>query len=77
MPTKEYSRSCLRLTLILLAAWFIVSFLAAILCRDWLDANFPKIGNADFGFWMAQQGSIICFIVILIVYAVSMLRLDE
>ena len=74
---RAHWRACLKLTLSLLAVWFIVSFGAAILLRDWLDATFPKIGNAPFGFWMAQQGSIICFVLILITYAVLMNKLDR
>tara|TARA_B100000674_G_scaffold17371_1_gene12353 strand:+ start:22438 stop:22602 length:165 start_codon:yes stop_codon:yes gene_type:complete len=41
-----------------------------------MDSNMPAVGHAPFGFWMAQQGSIICFVVLLIVYAVGMKRLD-
>lgn len=74
---RAHRRACLKLTLGLLAVWFIISFGAAILMRDWLDANLPAIGNAPFGFWMAQQGSIIGFVVLLIVYAISMNRLDR
>jgi putative solute:sodium symporter small subunit len=37
----------------------------------------PKIGTAPFGFWMAQQGSIITFVLILVVYAWAMNKLDE
>ena len=73
----EHRRTCLKITLGLLAIWFIVSFGAGILFRDWLDTNAPAIGGARFGFWMAQQGSIICFILILITYAVLMNRLDR
>ena len=73
----EHRRECLRITLCLLGVWFVVSFVTAILCRDWFDAHFLAIGNAPFGFWMAQQGSIICFVVILITYAVLMRRLDN
>ena len=71
-----YQRACLRIVLSLLAFWFMVSFGCGILFRDWLDAHAPTIGNAPFGFWMAQQGSIICFVVILVIYAVFMNRLD-
>lgn len=60
----------------LLSAWFIVSLGSGILWRDWLDLNFPKIGTAPFGFWMAQQGSIISFVLILIAYDRIMARLD-
>ncbi|MFP4069488.1 MAG: DUF4212 domain-containing protein [Verrucomicrobiota bacterium] len=73
----QHRRSCLRLTLALLFFWFLISFGAAILGRDWLDAHFPEVGNAPFGFWMAQQGSIIGFILILVAYAFFMNRLDR
>lgn len=74
---KSYQRSCLELVLSLLTIWFISSFGCAILFRDWLDLHAPPIGNAPFGFWMAQQGSILIFVCILIVYAVLMARLDD
>jgi len=75
--SREHRRACLRITLCLLSVWFVVSFVAAILCRDWFDAHFLAIGTAPFGFWMAQQGSIICFVLILITYTVLMRRLDK
>lgn len=74
---REHRRACLRLTLGLLFIWFTLSFGCAILLRDWLDANFPAVGHAPFGFWMAQQGSIIGFILILVSYAFLMNRLDD
>ncbi len=74
---RAHRRACLKITLSLLAIWFVVSYGGGILFRDWLDANFPSIGTAPFGFWIAQQGSIICFVLILIVYAVMMNRLDK
>jgi len=74
---RDHRRACLKITLSLLAFWFIISFGAGILARDWLDANAPSIGNAPFGFWMAQQGSIIGFVIILLVYAFLMNRLDR
>lgn len=60
----------------LLSVWFAVSFGCGILFREWLDENAPSIGSAPFGFWMAQQGSIICFVLLLIVYAKMMSRLE-
>ncbi|MCH6257929.1 DUF4212 domain-containing protein [Puniceicoccaceae bacterium K14] len=74
---RSYLKSCLRIVYCLLAVWFTASFGCGILFRDWLDANAPQIGNAPFGFWMAQQGSIICFVILLVVYAFLMNRLDE
>jgi len=35
-----------------------------------------SIGGAPLGFWMAQQGSIICFVFLLIAYAFFMNKLD-
>jgi putative solute:sodium symporter small subunit len=72
----KYWWAKLRILLVLLVIWFIVSFGCGILFRDWLDANMLKVGNAPFGFWMAQQGSIICFVLLLIAYNILMNRLD-
>ena len=72
-----HRRSSLKITLSLLAFWFMISFVAGILLRDWLDVNFPSVGSAPFGFWMAQQGSIIGFVLILISYVYLMNRLDR
>ena len=74
---RTYRAACLRLTLSLLAIWAFVSLGCSILFRSWMDTNMPSVGNAPFGFWMAQQGSIICFVILLIVYAVLMGRLDS
>ncbi|MEE9367871.1 MAG: DUF4212 domain-containing protein [Pontiella sp.] len=73
---KSHQRTCLKIVLSLLMVWFTVSFGCGILFRDWLDANVPPVGNAPFGFWMAQQGSIIAFVCILVVYAALMQLLD-
>ena len=70
-----YRKASLRILFSLLTIWFIVSFGGGILFRDWLDQF--TIGTAPLGFWMAQQGSIICFVLILIAYAILMGRLDE
>ena len=72
-----HRRATTKVTLLLLLLWFLFSFGCAILFRDWLDANMPTIGKAPFGFWMAQQGSIISFVCILVVYAVWMNSLDS
>ena len=43
--------------------------------KDYLDQF--AIGGAPLGLWMAQQGSIICFVALLVVYARWMNKLDE
>ncbi len=75
--SASYQRSCLVIVYVLLTLWALVSFGCGILFRDWLDAHAPRVGNAPFGFWMAQQGSIISFVLILVTYAVVMNRLDR
>ena len=73
----RYWRAHLKCVGALLTIWFLASFGCGILWRDWLDNNFPTVGLAPFGFWMAQQGSIITFVLILIAYAVWMSRLED
>ncbi len=70
-----YWRATKRLTVCLLLIWFIVSFGAGILFRDALD-NF-SIGGAPFGFWMAQNGSIYIFVLLIIIYCIQMTRLER
>jgi len=72
---RAYRRSGLKIVFGILTIWFFVSFGCGILFRDALDQ--VSIGNAPLGFWMAQQGSIICFVLLLIAYAVLMNRLDK
>jgi putative solute:sodium symporter small subunit len=76
-PSPSYQRSSLHLVIVLLSIWATISFGCSILFRDWLDVHAPSIGNAPFGFWMAQQGSIIGFVLLLLAYALLMARLDE
>mgnify|MGYP006445452225 CR=1 FL=1 len=71
---KGYWRSSLRIVAVVLCIWFTVSYGCGILFKESLDTI--KIGNAPFGFWMAQQGSIICFVLLLIGYMFSMNKLD-
>jgi len=72
----RYWKANLKCVGLLLSIWFLVSFGCGILWRDWLDENF-SVGSAPLGFWMAQQGSIICFVLILIAYAKMMGSLEE
>ena len=77
-PTARSHRiACLKLTLFLLSVWAFVSFGCSILLRSWMDGNLPSVGSVPFGFWMAQQGYILCFVLLLVVYAVCMRRLDN
>jgi putative solute:sodium symporter small subunit len=59
----------------LLAIWFIVSFGFGILLREPLDTI--RLGGFKLGFWFAQQGSILVFVVLIFVYVRLMNRLDR
>jgi putative solute:sodium symporter small subunit len=59
----------------LLIVWAIVSLGMSILFV--IPLNGLRIGNLPFGFWMAQQGSIFVFVVLIFVYAIQMDRLDR
>ena len=77
---RAHRSACLKLVLVLLAIWFFVSFGCGILFREQLDSLASigiSVGNAPLGFWMAQQGSIICFVLLLIAYAFFMNKLDR
>ena len=71
---KAYWAKNIRLVLSLLAVWFLVSFGMAILFVVFLD-DFRFFGF-KFGFWMAQQGSIYCFVILIFVYVYKMNKLD-
>ena len=73
--SADYWKKSLRLVAKLLSVWFIVSFGCGILLKEQLDQF--SIGGAPLGFWMAQQGSIICFVILLILYACFMNKLDN
>ena len=72
---KSYWRENIRLVLSLLSVWFLVSFGMAILFVDILD-NIRFFGF-KFGFWMAQQGSIYFFVILIFIYVYKMNKLDH
>lgn len=69
----EYWRKNLRLTSVLLAIWFIVSFVMVFFARD---LSFSFFGW-PFSFWMAAQGSLLVYMAIIWYYARTMNRLDQ
>jgi len=72
---QRYWRSNVRLTLALLAVWAAVSLGCGVLFADALNA-FTFVG-APLGFWFAQQGAVIVFVFLILVYALAMGRLER
>ena len=72
---REYWRTNLRLMSVLLAVWFVVSYLFGILLVQPL--NNIVINGFPLGFWFAQQGSIVTFVILIGVYVWRMDRLDD
>jgi putative solute:sodium symporter small subunit len=71
---QEYWRRNLRLMAGLLTVWALVSFGAGILFVEQLN----KVSFLGFplGFWFAQQGSIIVFVILIAIYVWRMDKLD-
>jgi putative solute:sodium symporter small subunit len=67
---RAYWRANLKLSGVLLAVWFVVSFGFGILLVEPL--NRISFFGFKLGFWWAQQGSIYVFIVLIFVYAAAM-----
>jgi putative solute:sodium symporter small subunit len=70
---RHYWQKNLRITGILLAIWFVVTFVMAYFARD---LNFTFFGW-PFSFYMGAQGSLIIYVVIIWYYARTMNRLDQ
>ena len=65
----------MRIIKIFLVIWFICSFGFGILLRPLLSGI--AVGGTDLGFWFAQQGSILVFLVLIFAYASRMNKLDR
>ena len=72
---RAYWRANLRYLAILLSIWFAVSYGAGVIFVDQLDR--VRFGGFKLGFWMAQQGSIYVFVLLIFVYVRLMNRLDR
>jgi len=73
---KRYWRANITLMSVLLACWAVVGLGCGILFADTLN-QYKVFGGFPLGFWFAQQGSIIGFVLIVFIYALAMNRLDK
>jgi putative solute:sodium symporter small subunit len=70
---KEYWNKTLTITAVLLFVWFVATFVVGYMARD-LSFNFF---GWPFSFYMAAQGSLIIYCLIIWFYATYMNKLDK
>jgi putative solute:sodium symporter small subunit len=70
---QRYWQKNLRITGILLAIWFVVTFAVGYWARD-LSFNFF---GWPFSFWVGGQGALVVYVVIIWYYARYMNKLDQ
>ncbi len=70
----RYWKKNISIMAVLLAVWAAAGLGAGILFADVLNAYY--LGGYPLGFWFAQQGSIVVFVMLILIYAVMMNRLD-
>ena len=73
--TRDTWRRSLRLIAVLLAVWFTASLGLGVLLVEPLNRMW--VGGFPLGFWFAQQGSILIFLVLLLVNAIVMDRIER
>ncbi|MDZ7955823.1 DUF4212 domain-containing protein [Nostoc sp. DedQUE09] len=72
---RSYWRANTTLIRNLLIVWALVSIVFSILLVQPLNAI--RFFGVPFGFWMAQQGSILVFVALIFIYAFQMDKLDR
>ncbi len=70
---RQYWSKNLRITGILLAIWFVMTFVVGFYARD---LNFTFFGW-PFSFWVGAQGALVVYVIIIGFYARYMNRLDQ
>jgi len=71
----SYWRQNLRIMAVLLTIWATVGLGCGVLLADVLNGF--HLGGFPLGFWFAQQGSIIVFVALILVYSLLLNRLDD
>jgi putative solute:sodium symporter small subunit len=73
---NAYWSANIRLVTVCLVIWALCSYGFAILLREPLLSGI-EVGGTDLGFWFAQQGSILVFLVLIFFYAWRMNSIDK
>ncbi len=74
---QGYWRRHVRIMGVLLLVWAAVGLGAGVLFADRLNAYTLPGTGFPLGFWFAHQGSIIAFVLLILVYCLLMNRLDD
>ena len=73
---QAYWRENTKLIAILLSVWALFGLVFSILLVEPLN-QLMTLGKLPLGFWIAQQGSIYVFVVLIFIYALQMDKLDQ
>jgi putative solute:sodium symporter small subunit len=71
---QEYWRRNLNITMVLALIWFVATFMMSFFARELATINFF---GWPLSFYMAAQGSLIIYLIIIWYYARKMRKLDE
>ncbi len=71
---QRYWRRNVRIMTALLVVWAFAGLGCGVLFADWL--NRFQLGGFPLGFWFAQQGSILIFVLLILIYGLALNRLD-
>lgn len=71
---QDYWRRNLRMTALLLAIWFVVTFVTSYFARELADISLLGL---PLGFYMGAQGAPVIYVLIIWWYARYMNRLDQ
>lgn len=73
--SQGYWKANIRLIITCLVLWLLCSHGFAIWLRPLLAGI--QFGGSDLGFWFGQQGSMICFILLIFYYSWKMAKIDK
>jgi len=72
---QKYWKANINLIIVLLVIWALVSLVFGILLAPALSNVY--LGQLPLGFWFAQQGSMIVFVILIFVYSWRMDKIDQ